>query len=76
MITEEQLKSLGFKATKQYEHDQFITKRYRKGVMEVEFTYGWEGLKTVDLTITEVNCKPVTLDEMKALTPILGEWSW
>jgi len=26
------------------------------------------------LTISDMNCKPVTLDEMKALTPILGEW--
>jgi hypothetical protein len=73
-MTEEQLKGLGFEMTKQYEHDEFVTKRYTKGVLEVEFTYGWEGLKTVDLTISEVNCKPVTFNEIKALTPILGEW--
>lgn len=73
-MTEEQLKGLGFEMTKQYEHDEFVTKRYTKGVLEVEFTYGWEGLKTVDLTVSEVNCKPVTLAEMKALTPILGNW--
>lgn len=73
-MTEQQLKRLGFEMTKQYEHDEFVTKRYAKGVLEVEFTYGWEGLKTVDLTISEVNCKPVTFDEMKALTPILGNW--
>jgi len=73
-MTEEQLKGLGFEMTKQYEHNESVTKRYTKGVLEVEFTYGWEGLKTVDLTISEVNCKPVTLAEMKALTPILGNW--
>ena len=73
-MTENELKGLGFEMTKQYEHDEFITKRYSKGVLEVEFTYGWEGLKTVDLTISEVNRKPVNLAEMKALTPILGEW--
>ncbi len=27
-----------------------------------------------DLTISLLNSKPVTLDEMKALTPILGGW--
>lgn len=73
-MTENELKGLGFEMTKQYVHDEFVTKRYTKGVLEVEFTYGWEGLKTVDLTISEVNCKPVNLAEMKALTPILGEW--
>ena len=71
-MTEQQLKALGFKMTKQYEHDQYITKRYTKGVLEVEFTYGWEGLITIDLSIKEVICKPVTLKEIKALTPILG----
>lgn len=73
-MTEEQLKGLGFEMTKQYQHDEFVTKRYTKGVLEVEFTYALEGLKTVDLTISEVNCKPVNLAEMKALTPILGNW--
>jgi hypothetical protein len=73
-MTEQQLKGLGFEITKQYEHDQFHTNRYVKGVLEVEFTYEGDKLLTCDLTISEMNCKPVTLDEMKALTPILGEW--
>lgn len=72
-MTEEQLKGLGFVMTKQYKHDEFVTNRYTNGVLEVEFTYGWEGLKTVELTISEVNCKPVNFEEMKALTPILGK---
>ena len=74
-MTEEQIQGLGFTLDKEYNHDKFITKRYTKGVLEVEFTYSGENLKTVDLTITEVNCKPVTLSDMKALTPILGLWN-
>ena len=73
-MTENELKELGFELTQQYEHDQYNTNRYDKGVLEVEFTYEGDKLLTCDLTISELNSKPVTLDEMKALTPILGEW--
>jgi hypothetical protein len=69
-MTEQQLKWLGFELTKQYEHDEFHTNRYAKGVLVVEFTYEGEKLQTCDLTISELNCKPVTFDEMKALTQI------
>ena len=73
-MTENELKGLGFQLTQQYEHGQYHTNRYAKGVLEVEFTYEGDKLLTCDLTISELYCKPVTLDEMKALTPILGEW--
>lgn len=75
-MTELQLKGLGFEFTKQYEHDEFHTNRYAKGVLEVEFTYEGKELKTCDLTMSELNCKPVTFDEMKDLTAILGDWKW
>ena len=74
-MTENELKGLGFEMTQQYAHDQYDTNRYAKGVLEVEFTYEGDKLLTCDLTISELNSKPVTLDEMKALTPILGEWN-
>lgn len=73
-MTENELKALGFELTEQYEHDQYHTNRYAKGVLEVEFTYEGDKLFTCDLTISELKCKPVTLDEIKVLTPILGEW--
>jgi len=73
-MTENELKGIGFELTQQYEHDQYHTNRYAKGVLEVEFTYEGDKLLTCDLTISELNCKPVTLDEMKALAPILGGW--
>ncbi len=71
-MTEVQLKELGFKLIEQYEHDEFNTNRYAKGCLQVEFTYNSENLESVDLTIEEVNCKPVTLADMKSLTAILG----
>ena len=73
-MTENELKELGFELTQQYEHDQYNTNRYDKGVLEVEFTYEGDKLLTCDLTISELNSEAVTLDEMKALTPILGGW--
>lgn len=72
-MTEQELKGLGFELTKRFQHDQYHTNRYAKGVLEVEFTYERDELLTCDLTISGINCKPVTLEEMKVLTPILGE---
>lgn len=73
-MTENELKGIGFELTQQYEHDQYNTNRYAKGVLEVEFTYEGDKLLTCDLTISGLNSKPVTLDEIKALTPILEGW--
>ena len=38
-MTEEQIKGLGWKLVKQYNHDQYNTNRYKLGCMEIEFTY-------------------------------------
>ncbi|MBC7399827.1 MAG: hypothetical protein H7289_07755 [Mucilaginibacter sp.] len=71
-MTEQQLKGLGFVLTESYPHDEFNTNRYKKGVLEVEFTYRGDELITYDLTISEVNSMPITFDELKILSPILG----
>ncbi len=73
-MKEEQIRKLGFEWDLSYKHDQYHTNRYRKGPLMVEFTYEGEKLHTVDLTIDEVFCKPITLDELKDITTILGEW--
>ena len=72
-MTEQDIKKIGFKLIKQYEHDQFNTNRYKKGILEVEFTYQ-EG-KTVmhDLTIEEVNCLPIGKTELQQLDKILNK---
>ena len=74
-MTEQQIKGLGFEMTKQYEHDQFTTRRYRKGVLEVEFTYEGDKLHTHDLTMKEINCQPVSFAELQALTHIVEYWN-
>ena len=73
IMTEKEIKSLGFKLNKQYNHGKFHTKRYIKGVLEVEFNYKDNNLVNCDLTISELNCLPITFDEMKVITPILGK---
>lgn len=73
-MTESEIRGLGFQLEEQYNHDEFNTNRYLKGVLEVEFTYEGDKLLTIELSISEVNCKPVTLEVMKIITPILGTW--
>jgi hypothetical protein len=75
-LTEDQIKELGFELSKEFPHDQYHTKRYTKGSLEVEFTYEGEKLVSCELTITEIMCKPVTFEEIKVITPILGDWEW
>jgi hypothetical protein len=74
-MTEKQLKQQGFQLSDAYPHDQYVSIRYVLGVMEVEFTYEGIHLVSCDLTIAEVNSKPVTLEDIKALVPILGKWT-
>ena len=73
-MTETQIQGLGFEMTKQYNHDQFTTKRYSKGVLEVEFTYEGEKLHSYDLTMSEINCLSVSFADIKALTIITNKW--
>lgn len=70
---EKLIKELGFELDHKYDHDHFHTNRYRKGLLMVEFTYEGFNIKTIDLTIDETFCKPITYAELQALTPILGE---
>ena len=70
IMMEKQIKGLGFEMTKQYRHDQFNTNRYRKGALEIEFTYEKDKLVTCDLTVSEIYCKAITFKEIKALALI------
>jgi hypothetical protein len=70
-MTEQEIKDLGFELVTEYDHDQYHTNRYAKGVMEMEFTYHGKRLVTCDLTIQEINCMEITLDDLKTLTKIL-----
>ena len=72
-MTENEIKETGFELVKQYKHDQFKTNRYQKGILEVEFTYKDKKLITVDLTMEEVNCLPITKIELQQLNKILNK---
>ena len=72
IMKEEDIKKLGFKFIKNYKHDQYNTNQYAKGVLVVEFTYDHNVLINYDLTVHEVFCKSITLEDLKILTPILG----
>ena len=72
-MTEQYLKKLGFVFDNQYEHDQFTTRRYSKGALQVEFNYEGDRLINHDLTISEVNCMPITLEQIKLIL-FLSDW--
>lgn len=74
-MTEEQIKELGWKLVKQYSHDQYHTNRYKLGCMEIEFTYEGKELLTHDVTIKELNCMPISFNQARMLTELLGHWS-
>lgn len=74
-MTEKQIKELGWKFIKKYSHDQYHTNCYKLGCMEIEFTYEGKGLLTHDVTIKELSCMPISLEQAKLLTELLGHWS-
>jgi hypothetical protein len=74
-MNEDQIKELGWKLVKKYNHGQFQTNRYKLGCMEIEFTYEGKELITTDVTITELNCMPISFNQAKMLTKLLGHWS-
>jgi len=74
-IAEEQIKEIGWKLVKQYDHGQYHTNRYKLGCMEIEFTYENAELLTCDLTISELNCMPISFNQIKQVSELLGHWS-
>lgn len=72
-MSELEIESIGFGLTKQYHHDQYKSRRFKLGMLEVEFTYENEKLHDVSLTIEEVNAIPTTLNELLVLNLILNK---
>ena len=74
-ITEKQIKELGWKLVKQYKHDKYHTNMFQLGCMHIEFTYEGKELLTCDVSISELNCMPISFNQAKILTELLGHWS-
>jgi hypothetical protein len=72
--TEDQIKQLGFKLINHYNHDQYHTNRYKQGCLIVEFTYENQQLLTCDLTISELNNMPISANQLKEVSELLGNW--
>ncbi len=72
-LTEEKIKELGFELNKTYQHDQYTTHRYKKGCIEVEFTYEKNKIKCIDATIDEIIGLPVNTEELQQIDTILNQ---
>lgn len=70
-MVEADIKDLGFILIKEYTHDQFKTRRYKKGYLIVEFTYEGNKIHVIDLTIEEVFIQ-VNYDQVKMLDKIIN----
>lgn len=70
----QQLENLGFEPVKNYIHDQFMTSRRAKGVIEVETTWRLDGkFESQDFCIQEINMQKFTKKEIKQLDKILNK---
>jgi hypothetical protein len=74
-MTENQIELLGFDFIKSYSHDEWWTRRFKKGLMQIEFTYKNidNSLEMVALTIDEVVGMPITIEELKTLDLIINK---
>lgn len=73
MIEITQILALGFTLDREYPHDQFHTKCFKNGLLEVDLTYLGEKQVSQDLTIGEENFIPIEFPQLEALAPILGK---
>lgn len=73
-LTEDQLVSMGWVFDREYNHDQYNTKRYKLGFMEIEFTYEGEKLVTCDLSMKEVQMIPINFNQAKKLTEVFVKY--
>jgi hypothetical protein len=71
-MTENKAIKLGFEFDREYSHGGFKTMRYRKGFLEMEFTYQENVLVTQDLFIDEIDWLVLTEEEIKQLDKILN----
>lgn len=72
VLTEDQVKALGYELVDEYDHNQFHTKRYQKGVVRIEFDYEGSELVFQDLIIEETDSiAPLTFEFIKKLTECL-----
>jgi hypothetical protein len=71
-MTENDLKELGWEFVKQFKFnsDKWKLNRYQRGCMSIEFVYQNGELVACELTITELNCTPVNLNQAKTLTEL------
>lgn len=67
-MTAFQLSELGFKIANGYTHDGFLTQDHVKGNLRVSMTYKNGQLVSSDMTITEVEFFPVSIEHVKKVS--------
>ena len=74
-MTENSVKKAGFEFVKEFEHDQFYTRIYKKGVLKVWFTYllGDSTIVNVELTMDGIVKESLDYKELLMLDLILNK---
>lgn len=74
-MKENDLIKLGFKLIKTYGHDQYNTKKFKKGFIELELTFvtATQKLENMDVTIEDINMLEIDITELIALDLILNK---
>lgn len=73
LMTEIEIKEIGFVLIKSYDHDRFNTSVFKKGIIEVDFTYDNKKLLDVNLSLDDVSCLTINNTELKHLDNILNK---
>lgn len=73
-ITEQDAIAMGFTFHHAYNHDDWITRRYTKAHMEIEFTYvaNTGQLQDISLAIDELFIEDLQLDKLQKLNEALS----
>lgn len=71
-MTEQQLTALGWKFVREYQHDEYLTRVYRLGKADIEFTYEGTELVSRELSINAFEYAKTNFNQVILLTAFIN----
>jgi|GEM_PF-1997547 len=72
-MTENSIQKIGFELVRRYKHDEFNTNKYKKGCIEIEFTYEGKSSAGVDVKLGEMDWRTFYFNEVVKLDELLNK---